>query len=139
MESNTFSISILGYNANLNEALADLFPIDCITQSVQLNADNHISNDLKQLIHSSGIIFLELSDVIDTNLGIIGALLLIKSDLKIIGLNEYTQKSYSKHILDLGAKGYIPIHCFPSEFKNALEIVGNGGVYESKFIRKFEV
>jgi len=37
----------------------------------------------------------------------------------------------------MGAKGYIPIHCFPTEFETAIETVRSGAVFESKFTQKF--
>jgi len=135
LEQQTFSI--LGYNAIINEALLDLFPIDSHTQSSLLNSDNSIDTDLQKIIQLSELVFLELSDVIDSNLGIIEKLLNINPDLNIIGLNEYTQKSYSNRIIELGGKGYLPIHCFPVEFQTAIETVLKGGVFESRFIQKF--
>ena len=90
MELEKQSFSILGYNSIINKALSDLFPNDSYTQCSLLNSDNSIDNKLQKIIQSSELVFLELSDVIDTNLGIIQKLLKIKPDLKIIGLNEYT-------------------------------------------------
>ena len=136
LEVTNQNISITEYNTTINAALLYLFPREIQTVSILLYSNSSINSYFQKKIQTSGLIFIELSFVIDTNLNIITELLNIKSDLHKIGLNAYIKKSYSNRILEMGAKGYNPMHCFPTEFENAIETVPSRTVFEYKFTQK---
>ena len=48
---------------------------------------------------------------------------------KIIVLTVYTEKTFPKRMLEIGAKGYLTKECAVSEIIEALNIVNGGGAY----------
>jgi DNA-binding NarL/FixJ family response regulator len=56
-------------------------------------------------------------------------------EIKIIGLSINNQPAYVRHMLQLGAKGYMTKNSSPEEMLKAIETVCNGGTYICKEIR----
>lgn len=128
---------IIGENASINEALHDLLPSDLNCKIYTLKHQSKDLSSINQELQNAKIAVVDLSEMIDSKLNLIENLLNINPELKILCLNEYLQYDYADKLLKKGAKSYIPIHSFPSEYQNAFNHFEKNETYVSKFVQKF--